>query len=71
MTSSDKRSYRVEYSEDGETFWYLRVPEISRSTCAEGWDEAEFMARDLIALMTEQDPDAFDIEFHRQPPEDE
>lgn len=53
--------YTVNVERD-ETMWHIRVPEISRSTSATTLDEVEFMARDLISLMTDQTPDAFELD---------
>lgn len=50
--------------ERDETMWHIRVPEISRSTAAKNLEEVEFMARDLISLMTDQSPDAFELDIN-------
>lgn len=55
--------YTVNVERD-ETMWHIRVPEISRSTCAPNLEEVEFMARDLISLMTNQAPDAFEVDVN-------
>lgn len=55
-------SYTVNVEPD-EGMWHIRVPEIARSTCASDLDEVDFMARDLIALITDQRPDDFDVEI--------
>lgn len=53
-------NYTVNVDRD-ETMWRVRVPEIARTTVARNLAEVETMARDLIAIMTDQAPEAFDI----------
>ena len=55
--------YTVNVERD-ETMWHIRVPEISRSTVARNLDEVEFMARDLISLMTEQSPEGIELDVN-------
>lgn len=42
----------------------VRVPEISRGTVAKDLDEVDFMARDLISLMTDQAPESFELDVN-------
>jgi hypothetical protein len=49
--------------ERDESFWLITVPEIDRATQARFLGEVELMARDLIALVTETEPDSFDIDI--------
>jgi hypothetical protein len=47
--------------ERGEQFWLVTVPEIERTTQARTLREAEPMARDLIAVMEQVDPQSFEL----------
>jgi predicted RNase H-like HicB family nuclease len=47
--------------ERGEKFWLVTVPEIQRTTQARTLREVEPMARDLIAVMEEVDPQSFEL----------
>lgn len=60
-------TYTVNVERD-ETMWRVSVPEIERITVARSLAEVEFMARDLIALMTDQEPDAFAVDIHIESP---
>ncbi|MGJ9374352.1 hypothetical protein [Nesterenkonia sp. CF4.4] len=60
-------TYTVNVDRDG-TAWRIRVPEIARSTAARNLAEVEVMARDLISLVTDQEPDAFEIAINIEPP---
>lgn len=60
-------TYTVNVERD-ETMWRVTVPEIERITVARNLAEVEFMARDLIALMTDQEPDAFAVDIHIESP---
>lgn len=53
--------YEVHAERDGK-YWLLKVPAIDRVTQARNAREIEAMARGLIAIMTEVEPDSFDIE---------
>ncbi len=64
------KTYLVRAQRDGK-FWHLRVPEIGHSTQARHVGEADFMARDLIALTTDQPHDSFDVEIVYEPGEAE
>lgn len=57
---AEVNNYTVNVDRD-ETMWRVRVPEIARTTVARNLAEVETMARDLIAIMTDQEPDAFDL----------
>ena len=45
----------------GERFWLVEVPEIRRTTQARALREVEPMARDLIAVMEEVDPESIEL----------
>ncbi|MGP9587244.1 hypothetical protein ACT3TB_16465 [Micrococcaceae sp. AOP34-BR2-30] len=60
-------SYTVNVDRD-ETMWRVRVPEIERTTVARTLGEVDAMARDLIALMTDQDPESFDLAVNVEAP---
>jgi hypothetical protein len=47
--------------ERGERFWLVTIPEIQRTTQARTLREVEPMARDLIAVMEEVDPQSFEL----------
>ena len=50
------------HAERDERYWMLTVPAIDRVTQARNVREIEVMARDLIAIMTDAEPDSFEIE---------
>jgi hypothetical protein len=47
--------------ERGEQFWLVTIPEIQRTTQARTLREVEPMARDLIAVMQQVDPQSFEL----------
>ncbi|WP_227979957.1 hypothetical protein [Nocardia spumae] len=49
---------RVTRDEDA---WMIQVPEVNRVTSALNLRQVEEMARDLIAIMTDTEPDSFDL----------
>jgi len=57
-----RKTYDVIAQRDGKS-WLLRVPAVERSTQALRLDQAEDMARDLIAIMTGQPEGSFDVEI--------
>jgi hypothetical protein len=57
-----RKSYTASAEPDGP-FWLVRVPELGRATQATSLDDADAAARDLIALITGEAPDSFDIEL--------
>lgn len=52
--------YHAQVSRDGK-YWLVHVPEIGKYTQARNLGEVDAMARDLIAIMTDQEPDRFDL----------
>ena len=46
----------------GDVFWLVHVPEIDHYTQARNLGEVESMARDLIAVMKEIDPQSFNLD---------
>lgn len=59
------RTYRVEV-ERGRTgrWWLIDVPEVPAAhSQARRLDQAEDVARDLIALMTDTDPESFEVDL--------
>lgn len=56
-------TYHAQVERDGR-FWYIRVPEIGRSTQARHLREVEAMARDLISIIEDVDPASFELEIH-------
>jgi hypothetical protein len=60
-------TYHAKVERDGR-FWLIRVPEVGRSTQARHLREVEEMARDLIAVMRDVEPDSFHLVVsHRLP----
>lgn len=53
--------YTANVTRDGR-FWLIGVPEIDRHTQARNLAEIEPMARDLIAIMEEIEPDSFELD---------
>ncbi len=47
--------------ERGERYWLVTIPEIQRTTQARTLREVEPMARDLIAVMQQVDPQSFEL----------
>lgn len=54
----------------GDTYWIVEVPEVRRVTQARHLREVDAMASDLISIMTEQEPDLFDLDVHIDIPDD-
>lgn len=53
----------------GERYWLVYVPEVDRWTQARHLREVEEMARDLVAVMDDVDPDSFELEVEVELPE--
>jgi hypothetical protein len=53
-------TYTARVERDGR-FWLVWVVELERATQARHLGEVEFMARDMIALMLEIEPDSFEL----------
>jgi hypothetical protein len=52
-------------------WWLIDVPEVPAAhSQARRLDQAEAVARDLIALLTDSDPDSFDVEVKVQLPDE-
>lgn len=47
--------------ERADKFWLLYVPEVDRHTQARHLGEVELMARDLVAVMLQVQPDSFEL----------
>lgn len=60
--------YTANVSRDGR-FWMVHVPEIDRVTQARHLREVDAMARDLIAIMADVDPDSFELDVHIEMPD--
>lgn len=54
----------------GDVFWLVHVPEIDHYTQARNRGEVEPMARDLIAVMKEVDPQSFALEVSVELPDE-
>lgn len=65
-----KQVYRVEVERGASGRWWLiDVPEVPAAhSQARRLDQAEEVARDLIALLTDSDPGSFDVEVNVQLP---
>jgi len=61
-------TYHATVSLDGR-FWFIEVAELGRSTQARNLGEVETMTRDLIAVMTETEPNSFDLDIKTKLPE--
>lgn len=53
--------YTARVTRDGR-FWMIHVQELDLVTQARNLGEIELMARDLIAIMEEVEPDSFDLD---------
>lgn len=60
-------SYTARVTRDGR-FWLIYVPEIDRNTQARHLREIDAMARDLVAVMSGDDPDAVELAIEVQMP---
>ncbi|MFP5022669.1 hypothetical protein [Pseudonocardia phyllosphaerae] len=54
-------TYHANATRDGR-YWLIHVPEVERYTQARTVDEIESMARDLVVILTEQDPVEVEVE---------
>lgn len=54
-------AYRANVERDGR-FWLIHVPEIDRVTQARHLREVDLMARELIAIMTDVDPESVEVD---------
>jgi hypothetical protein len=64
-----KTTYHVTARRDGK-WWYLEVPEIGAATQARRLEQAEYMARDLIAAWLRVPADSFDVRVSVDIPRD-
>jgi hypothetical protein len=55
--------------ERGDRYWLVRVREVDRWTQARRLREVEEMARDLVAVMLDIDPDSFQLEVTYELPD--
>ncbi|MEU7814097.1 hypothetical protein [Pseudonocardia sp. NPDC049154] len=58
------RTYLARVTRDGK-FWHIDIPELGVVTQARTDDEIEPMARDVIAIMLDVEPDSFALEIKR------
>lgn len=56
--------------ERGERLWLVHVPAVDRWTQARRLSEVDEMARDLIAIMEDVDPDSIELRVEVQLPDD-
>src|SRR5687768_3585643 len=59
--------YTARVTRDGR-FWLIHVPEVDRHTQARSLGEIEPMARDLVAIMTDVEPDSFTLDVQIELP---
>lgn len=57
-----RKVYEVDVTRDGG-YWVIRVPEVERTTQARTLEDLDAMARDLVSIMTDAEPDAFDLDI--------
>lgn len=53
-------TYRARVERGGK-YWLVYVPEVDRHTQARHLGEVDLMARDLVAIMLEIEPDSFEL----------
>lgn len=53
--------YTANVTRDGR-FWLIHVPEVDRHTQARRLREIDTMARDLVAIMTDKDPESIELD---------
>jgi len=63
------KTYEVTAQRDGK-FWFVRIPELDGATQGRTLNEVPEMARDYIALVTEQPEDSFDIALKVELPQE-
>jgi hypothetical protein len=63
------KTYRV-HAEPEAGFWLLTVPELDLMTQAQRLNEADGMARDLIAAWLDVQPDSFTVELDTALPDE-
>lgn len=62
-------TYTARVTRDGR-FWLIHVSEIDHYTQARHLREVDAMAKDLVAVMTDQDPSTVDVVVDIQMPDD-
>lgn len=63
-------SYTVTARRDGR-WWFVRVPQVPGAiTQARRLDQVEAMAREVVSLLMEVDPDAFDLDVQAAIPDE-
>ena len=67
LVAEVKLTYTAKVSRDGR-FWLIHVPEVDRYTQARNVGEIETMARDLVAVMLDIEPDSFDLKIRIELP---
>lgn len=63
-----RTTYALEVSREGR-WWIIYVPELDQHTQASRLSEVETMGRDLVAVMRDVEPDAFDVDVRISGPE--
>ena len=63
-------SYKVTAQRDGR-WWFVRVPEVPGAiTQARRLDQVEAMAREVVSLLREVEPDSFHLDVHAVLPDE-
>lgn len=64
----EMKTYTVNVTRD-EDAWMVDVPAVKRVTQALNLKEVDVMARDLISIMTDEDPETIALDVHVQLPD--
>jgi hypothetical protein len=68
-TQTQRRVWEATAFPDGK-FWIIEIPDIDGMTQARSVKEIDVMVRDLISIMTETEPDSFDVNMQLLLPDD-
>jgi len=70
MVAVTRPSYKVTAQRDGR-WWFVRVREVPGAiTQARRLDQVEAMAREVVSLLREVEPDSFDLDVHAVLPDE-
>lgn len=61
-------AYTAQVERDGR-YWLIHVPEVDRWTQARSLREVELMARDLVAVMKDVEPESFELRVQIELPD--
>jgi hypothetical protein len=68
-TQTQRRVWEATAFPDGK-FWIIEIPAIDGMTQARSVKEIDVMVRDYISIMTETEPDSFDVNMQLLLPDD-